>query len=188
MQVSQLQTQYQPMNLTPKKEDKAQLELKPDLSLNTRFISSMFQSSQVSGGNAYTQSALSDMTQSNQEMHDFLKGIETEGMMSLSDLGYDGKAILDLNPDEASALLTDGGFFSVENTAGRAADFVLTGAGDDIGMLKAGREGIIKGFEDAEKLWGGKLPDIAYDTQKLTLEKIDEKIQSLGGNVLNLEA
>jgi hypothetical protein len=55
-------------------------------------------------------------------------------------------------------------------------------------MLKAGREGIVKGFEDAEKLWGGKLPDIAYDTQKLTLEKIDQTIQELGGNVLDLAA
>jgi len=189
MQVAQAQTQYQSMNLSQKNEMSPEMEsIKQDLSLNARFVAYAFQSSEVSGSNASAQSALFDMAGSNQEMHDFLKGIENEGMMSLKDMGYEGKPILELNPSEASGLLSDGGFFSVENTAERGAGFVIAGAGDDLGMLQAGREGIIKGFEDAEKMWGGKLPDIAYETQKLTLQKIDETIQSMGGNVLNIAA
>jgi hypothetical protein len=147
MQVSQAQTQYQSMNLSPKKEDNLEVgQPKPDLSLNARFVAYTFQSSEVSGSNASAQSALFDMAGNSQEMHDFLAGIENEGMMSLKDMGYEGKPILELNPSEASALLSDGGFFSVENTAERGAGFVIAGAGGDLDMLQAGREGIIKGF------------------------------------------
>jgi hypothetical protein len=162
--------------------------IQPDLSLNARFIAHEFQTSEVTGSNAGVQSALFDMANNNKDMMDFLKGIESEGAFSLKDLGYEGKSLLELNTSEATALVSDGGFFSVDNTAQRAADFVVGGAGGDLDMLKAGREGIVKGFEQAEKLWGGKLPDIAYDTQKLTLEKIDQTIQELGGNVLDLAA
>lgn len=189
MEISQVQTQYQSINLSQKRDNSSQIEqLKEDLSLNSRYVSYAFQSSEVSGANTFAQSSLFNISDSSQEIYDFLMGIENGGMMSLQDLGYEGKPILELSSSEASSLLSDGGFFSVENTAGRAIDFVLAGAGDDVEKLKAGREGIVKGFADAEKLWGGKLPDIAYETQQLTLEKIDEKIQSLGGNVLNFAA
>ncbi len=188
-QINQAQTQYQSMNLSSKNEMSSEMEtIKQDLSLNARFVAYSFQSSEVSGSNASAQSALFDMAGNSQEIHNFLMGIENEGMMSLQDMGYEGKPILELNPSEAGALLEDGGFFSVENTASRGADFVIAGAGNDLDMFQAGREGIIKGFEEAEKMWGGKLPDIAYETQALTLEKIDATIQSLGGNVLNIAA
>ena len=158
------------------------------MSLNVRYMEFTFQSSEFMQKNSDAQSALFHMIDHNDEMKDFLMGIETEGKLSLKDLGYEGKPILKLSPEEATALISDGGFFSVENTARRGADFVLSGAGDDLDMLKAGREGIVRGFEEAEKLWGGKLPDIAYETQKRTLELIDEKIQSLGANALDLAA
>jgi hypothetical protein len=106
----------------------------------------------------------------------------------LKELGYEGKAILELTPDEATDLVAEGGFFSVENSAARASGFVIAGAGDDLSLLKAGREGIVKGFEEAEKAWGGKLPDIAYASQELALQQIDEKIQTLGGNALDVAA
>lgn len=157
-------------------------QIKSDLSLNARFVALEFQSTEISGSNAGIQSALFDIVNNNKDMLDFFNGIDS----NMEDLGYKGKPILDLSTDEASALLSNDGFFSVENTASRVADFVIIGAGGDAKMLKSSREGIIKGFEQAEKMWGGKLPDIAYDTQKLTLEKIDKTIQELGGNILNL--
>ncbi len=188
-QTTQVSMQYQSISISSKQETTEQTgSIKEDFSLNARYASYMFQSSGISSSNVSAQSALSDMVGNSQQMRDFLGGLESEGMLSLKDLGYEGKPILELNPNEASALLSGGGFFSVENTAGRAIDFVLAGVGDDLEKLQAGREGIVKGFADAEKMWGGRLPDIAYETQKLTLEKIDEKIQSLGGNALNIAA
>jgi hypothetical protein len=106
----------------------------------------------------------------------------------LKDIGYTGKAIKDLNTDEAKALVSEDGFFGVSQTSTRLADFVLAGGGDNLDKLKAGREGIINGFKQAEALWGDKLPDISYKTLDKALETIDKKIESLGGSAIDLQA
>lgn len=189
MQVEQSQFtfQYRSLDLNVTQERGGEEGVSHDsVSVNLRYMEMTLKSSDLFEDNTNAQSALFALVSQNDDMKDFLMGIEKEGMLSLKDLGYEGKPILQLSPQEASALISDGGFFSVENTAKRGADFVLSGAGDDLDMLKAGREGIVQGFADAEKLWGGRLPDIAYETQKRTLELIDEKIRSLGANALNV--
>ncbi|MGA9046671.1 hydrogenase-4 component G [Sulfuricurvum sp.] len=103
-------------------------------------------------------------------------------------IGYTGKPIADMNPEEAAAVVSEEGFFGVTQTSNRLADFVLMGGGDDLERLKAGREGIIRGFNEAEAIWGGKLPDISYETLDKALAKIDEKIISLGENILDSKA
>ncbi len=188
MQVSSVNTQAVNSYAQNNQKSFEETNVKPDLSMNARFASMVFASSENATPNALAQSSLASMVENDQEIKDFLMGLESEGAFSLSDLGYEGKPILELSSSEASDLLGEGGFFSVENSAGRAIDFVLGTAGDDLSMLKAGREGIVKGFADAEKAWGGTLPDIAYETQELTLKKIDEKIQSLGGNAIDIAA
>ena len=80
----------------------------------------------------------------------------------------------------------------MKNTANRVADFVIKGAGDNLDLLKAGLEGIKRGYDEATKLWGGALPDISQKTQELTLKLIEDRIAQLGGdtsgNAMNLEA
>lgn len=105
-----------------------------------------------------------------------------------SSLTYQDRPISDLSPDEAAELISADGYFGVEQTAGRIIDFVLKGAGDDLERLKQGREGILKGFREAEKLWGGTLPGISYDTLEKSLEAVDERIRELGGSVVDLSA
>lgn len=107
---------------------------------------------------------------------------------SLADIGYEGKAIGKLTQEEAKELVSENGFFGVSQTSMRIADFVLSGASEDVAKLKAGRSGILQGFEQAENLWGGKLPEISYETIQKALEKIDEKLFSLGANVLEQNA
>jgi hypothetical protein len=131
-----------------------------------------------SSGNLEAQSAPFDIN----KVKDILKSIDFKA------IGYTGKPIADMNPDEAKALVSEDGFFGVTQTSSRLADFVLSGGGDNVDKLKAGREGIIRGFNEAEKLWGGKLPDISYETLDKALAKIDEKITVLGGNILNTTA
>jgi hypothetical protein len=104
----------------------------------------------------------------------------------LRSLGYEGKPIAELSKDEAKDLIGEDGFFGVTNTSNRVADFVLMGAGDDIEKLRQGREGVIRGFNEAEQIWGEKLPDISYQTLEKTLEKIDKRIEELGYNVLDI--
>lgn len=122
----------------------------------------------------------------------FLQSKETLGEQAdtfqLADIGYNGKAIQDLSQEEAKVLVSDGGFFSVASTSERIADFVLGGAGDDIEKLKAGKEGVLRGFEEAEKLWGEKLPQISYDTINKTVEMIDARLSELGANIVDTNA
>lgn len=98
---------------------------------------------------------------------------------SLSSLGYDGKAISELNPSEAQDLISENGFFGVAETSQRVSSFVFTISENNIENLQDSREGIVTGFAAAEKMWGGELPDISYETQAKTLELIDAKIAEL---------
>jgi hypothetical protein len=50
----------------------------------------------------------------------------------------------------------------VEQTAQRIFDFMVARAGDDLEQLQVGRDAILKGFKDAEQLFGGTLPEISY--------------------------
>jgi len=104
---------------------------------------------------------------------------------SLADIGYTGKPIGQLSQDEAKALVADDGFFGISQTSARLADFVINGAGDDLSKLQAGRSGMLQGFSEAEKLWGGKLPEISYTTMQKALEKVDARVAELGGSVLD---
>lgn len=103
-----------------------------------------------------------------------------------SSLIYNDNPISELSPEQATELVGEDGYFGVDQTSQRIIDFVTTGAGDDIERLKSGREGILKGFKEAEKAWGGKLPEISYETLAKSLEAIDEKIQENGGSVVDL--
>ena len=79
-------------------------------------------------------------------------------------------------------------FWGVGQTASRLADFVISGGGNDLNKIRSGREGIITGFKEAEKMWGGELPDISYRTLDKALEDIDNRIHELGGNVIDIAA
>lgn len=106
-------------------------------------------------------------------------------MFSLADIGYNGKPIGKLSQDEAKALVAEDGFFGIAKTSERISDFVINGAGDDLEKLQAGRKGMLQGFKEAEQLWGGKLPEISYTTMQIALEKVDARINILGGSVLD---
>jgi len=105
--------------------------------------------------------------------------------LTLADIGYNGKPIGELSQTEAKDLVSEDGFFGISQTSARIADFVLMGAGDDVEKLRAGREGILRGFNEAEGLWGGKLPDISYTTIEKAVEMIDAKLSELGENIID---
>ncbi|AWI34910.1 hydrogenase-4 component G [Helicobacter apodemus] len=104
--------------------------------------------------------------------------------LDLNAIGYKGKPLQELTSNEAKALIAEDGFFGIAKTSARIADFVIAGAGDDVEKLKAGREGVIRGYNQAQKAWGGELPDISKETLQKSLEKIDKRLTELGVNVL----
>lgn len=106
----------------------------------------------------------------------------------LKDIGYNGKPIASLTQDEASELVSKDGFFGVDQTSKRISDFVINGANGDEKLLRAGREGMLRGFKEAEEMWGGKLPDISQETMKKATEMVDKAMYDLGFSVLDKEA
>ncbi|MDA7817594.1 hypothetical protein N9A28_05340 [Sulfurimonas sp.] len=105
----------------------------------------------------------------------------------LSDIGYEGKPIADLSQEEATELVSENGFFGVFQTSERIANFVVAGAGGDESMLRAGREGMIQGFQEAEQLWGGELPEISQETMKRAIELVDTAMHDLGFSIIDKE-
>ncbi len=117
-----------------------------------------------------------------------LKANDIFTQLDLAGIGYNGKNPLDMNSSELNALLGEDGFFGVTNTANRIADFVINGAGDDLEKLKAGFEGMKRGFKEAERIWGAALPQISQDTINKAIEKVSARIEELGGQAVNIKA
>ena len=150
--------------------------VKVSISMNAQSILFAMNAESTTKDNVITQASL---TSNQKNVLDFLSGKESENGMKLENTGYTGKAITDLTQDEAKQLVSDEGFFGITQTSDRVSNFVFNFAGDNLEILQKGREGIVKGFQEAEKLFGGELPDISYKTQERTLALIDEKINSL---------
>jgi hypothetical protein len=150
--------------------------VKVSVSMNAQYILFAMNSSSLNKDNTLTQASLSA---NEKDVLDFLSGKETQSGMSLKNIGYEGKPITELTQDEAKDLVSEDGFFGVTQTSDRVSNFVFSFAKDNLDLLEKGREGIVQGFEDAKKLFGGELPEISYKTQERTLSLIDEKINSL---------
>ena len=106
----------------------------------------------------------------------------------LQDVGYEGKPIAELSQDEAAQLVSEDGFFGVSQTSERIANFVINGSGGDEDRMRAGREGMIAGFKQAEEMWGGELPDISQKTMAKAIEMVDKAMSDLGFSIINQEA
>ena len=115
-------------------------------------------------------------------LNDILSGVDFKS------IGYEGKPITQLSQSEASALVSENGFFGIANTADRISNFIISAAGDDLQKLEAGKEGMLRGFKEAEKIWGGKLPEISQKTIEKATQAVDKRIAELGGNVLSVQA
>ncbi|HIC43434.1 MAG TPA: hypothetical protein EYO73_03820 [Sulfurimonas sp.] len=68
------------------------------------------------------------------------------------------------------------------------SNLVIMGSGGNEELLREGRKGILQGFDEAEKLWGGKLPDIAYETMSKAVEMIDKALIEGGFSVIDKQA
>ncbi|MBX7490870.1 hydrogenase-4 component G [Helicobacter sp. Faydin-H64] len=134
------------------------------------------------GGQGSTIGGIGNALTNPERLNSIINGLD------LNSIGYNGKPLNELTQDEAKALVSDDGFFGIPKTSDRIADFVLAGAGDDIEKLKAGREGILRGYKQAERAWGGELPEISQKTLERALEKVDKKLANLGVNVLDTNA
>ena len=81
----------------------------------------------------------------------------------------------ELKPAEEAALsLSEDGEFGVKAVSDRVVNFAIAVSGNDPSKLATLKEAIDKGFAEAEKAFGGKLPDISYKTYDEIMRKLDE--------------
>jgi len=95
----------------------------------------------------------------------FATNLKEQGIATLVANGENEINLETLTTEEATELVSDTGYFGVENTAQRIFDFAIGMAGNDPSRLDAIVSGIADGFAQAEEAWGGTLPEISYATK-----------------------
>lgn len=113
------------------------------------------------------------------QMHSNLRSmveklLKSQGM-TFKDLKIDGEDIEidDVTRAEAQEAIGEGGELSIENVSDRLVDFAKAISGGDKSKISLMRDSIKEGFKQAEKAFGGTLPDISYETLDRAMEKLD---------------
>lgn len=107
--------------------------------------------------------------------------LEEQGATFRISLDGEEIGIRDLTPEQARELIADDGYFGVEQTAQRIFDFAVGLAGNDPTRLEAIRKGVEDGFRQAEKAFGGTLPDISYRTYEAIQDRLQKWKESFRG-------
>lgn len=95
---------------------------------------------------------------------------------------YDGNLkefFQNLQVDNATKLkaqqdIADDGYWGVKQTSQRLIDFAINVSGGDKGKFAELKAAIEKGFANAEKKWGGALPDICMQTKEATMKGLED--------------
>lgn len=148
----------------------------------------MQQSFESVSGNFNSQIGLSAFSLNSDKSISFTQELKELLNQNIDITGYSGKSINELSQYEAAELVSENGYFGIQNTANRIADFVINGANGDAELLRSGLEGVKQGFAQAEEMWGQALPDISAETMNKTLDRINQAIMELSGNVVNVTA
>jgi hypothetical protein len=71
-------------------------------------------------------------------------------------------------------MIDEGGYFSVEETAARMLDFAVAISGGDPARIDVLRNAVERGFAQAERMFGGELPEISHQTLEAVMNGFDE--------------
>lgn len=66
--------------------------------------------------------------------------------------------------EQAKKDVAEDGYWGVKQTSQRLFDFASALAGDDVDKMKEMQKALEKGYKQAEKAWGGELPEISKKT------------------------
>lgn len=70
--------------------------------------------------------------------------------------------------------VSEDGYYGVKQTSQRLFDFACALAGDDAEKMQKMQAAIEKGYKQAEKTWGGKLPEICQQTLDATNKMFED--------------
>ena len=75
---------------------------------------------------------------------------------------------------QAQADIAEDGYWGVNQTSDRIISFATALTGGDPDKVEEMRAAFQKGYEKAEKTWGGSLPDISRQTYDAVMKKFDD--------------
>lgn len=75
---------------------------------------------------------------------------------------------------QAQADIAEDGYWGVSQTSQRILDFATALTGGDPDKIDAMQDAFKKGYEMAQKTWGGQLPDICQKTYDAVLKSFDD--------------
>lgn len=87
---------------------------------------------------------------------------------------------------KAASAIAEGGEWSVNSVATNIMDMAKALSGGDSSKLSMLREAVEKGFKEAEKQWGGKLPSICNDTHDEVMKRFDDWENEVSGKTSEL--
>ena len=87
---------------------------------------------------------------------------------------------------EANEMLAEGGYFSVEETAARMLDFAVAITGGDPNRVELMRDAVQRGFAQAERMFGGELPEISHQTLEAVMNGFDEWAEAGSASAISL--
>ena len=70
--------------------------------------------------------------------------------------------------------ISENGYYGVEQTSSRIFDFAMALSGGDEEQMEKMKDAFLKGYDQATKAWGDKLPDICQQTYDAVLKKFDD--------------
>ena len=75
---------------------------------------------------------------------------------------------------QAQEDISEDGYWGVKQTSQRILDFATALTGGDPSKIEEMRSAFQKGYKQAEKTWGGKLPDISQQTYDAVMKGFDD--------------
>lgn len=81
---------------------------------------------------------------------------------------------------QAQADIAEDGYWGVSQTSDRIIQFATALTGGDPDKIEAMRDAFKKGYAQAEKTWGGSLPEISQKTYDAVMEKFDKLAADAG--------
>lgn len=103
------------------------------------------------------------------------QGHKFEDAADIYELLREGK--LEVDPQTAAQAreeISENGYWGVKQTSERLFAFANALAGGDPVKTQELKDAFIQGYKEAEKAWGGQLPEICRQTYEATIEKFDE--------------
>ena len=82
---------------------------------------------------------------------------------------------------QAQADIAEDGYWGVNQTSDRILSFANALTGGDPDKIEEMRAAFQKGYEKAQKTWGGKLPDLCQKTYDAVMKKFDEQAAQAKG-------